>query len=191
MPVAIEPTSPTPPASPQDAMQIPAVGALLAGSPPALSLDIKGMKDTPDGLAIARAMPELFKAGIGAYKSKDGKTGVLFNQTQVHGEAVKQADDAGTLPELAPPFEVVNAKLAEVGPTGHPALNAQPPTGFAAPPSPMAPVPPQLSTGMVPPAPANKALKSARVNALKPGAPTSGPKPGAGRLANSILKPVV
>jgi hypothetical protein len=196
MPLDIQPAAPAPAAPVEqppvgDAFQIPAVGALLAGSPPAVSMDIKAMSGTPESRSIAKALPELMQAGLGLYKAKDGKTGVLFNQTRLHPQAVKAADKAGKLSEIAPSFEQVTAKLAELGPEGHPALTAEPPTGIAPPPGPESPTPPQLATGMVPPAPVSKTMRSARVNAVQPGSPTSGPKPGAGRVINTLQKRVV
>lgn len=147
------------------------MAGLLDGSTPALSLDIKATKDTPTGAAIASAMPSLLKAGIGAYRALDGKTGVLFNQQAIHANDIKAADKQGKLLELAPPLDSLQAATEQ--------------------PSPSAATPPQSNTGMIPPAPPSKALKSARVNAVKPGSPTSGPKPGAGRLQNMVMQPVI
>jgi hypothetical protein len=80
------------------------------------------------------------------------------------------------------------------------------PTGFASP-TPKAPpqMGGQLAPGQAPapaamsspsgpqglPAGAQRSLAGARIKALQPGAPTSGPEPGAGRLLNQILRPVV
>ena len=189
-PAAAQP-QPQPPAPVGDAMQIPAIGALLAGSPPAISMSIKAMSGTAESKAIAKGLPELMQAGMGLYKAKDGKTGVLFNQTRIHPDAIKAADKAGKLAEVAPSFDEVTAKLAELGPEGHPALTAEPPAGIAPPPAPEPPTPPQLASGIVPPAPPNKTLRAARINAVQPGSPTSGPKPGAGRVINTLQKRVV
>lgn len=145
------------------------MAGLLSGETPALSLDIKATKDTPTGAAIASAMPDLLKAGIGAYRALDGKTGVLFNQQAIHADDIKAADKQGKLLELAPPLDSLAAPQE----------------------APAAATPPQSNTGMIPPAPASKSLKSARVNAVKPGSPTSGPKPGAGRLQNMVMQPVI
>ena len=157
------------------------MAGLLAGSPPALSLDIKATKDTPLGQNLAKALPDLMKQGVGLYKGLDGNTGVLFNQRAIHTDDIKAADKAGKLLEVAPPIESLSPPPSDAG-----ASVAAP-----APPSTTTPTPPQTNTGMVQPAPVSKALKTARVNATKPGSPTSGPRPGAGRLQNMVMQPVV
>jgi len=135
-------------------------------------------------------------AGMGLYRTVAGDLGVLFNRMFISDEEISNADKSGQLAEIAPSFDEVNQMISASG-DKHPALNPdlQTPTGLKAgvPPTPGAtsPIqPPAVPTAApVKPAPPGQANAKAK-NAL-PGSPTSGPKPGAGRLLNQILKPVI
>jgi hypothetical protein len=128
---------------------------------------------------------------MGLYKGMSGDIGVLFNQMFITPEEIKQADTEGKLAELAPSFDEVGQKIQGLG-AKNPVLNKsfKPPTGFKK----ASPTPIPASTGQPPkpaPKPAPASTVSAKRGAMNPGSPTSGPAPGAGRLMNSILKPVV
>jgi hypothetical protein len=137
----------------------------------------------------------LTRAGFGFYQSLDGQTGVVFNMLYVHPEELKAADAAGQLKKIAPDYDSVHHSISKSG-RAHPALSGAPvPTGLKAAPVPQ---PPQMSqepppTANVPPpsAAAQKSLMGARIGNLAQGSPTSGPVPGAGRLLNQVLKPVL
>jgi hypothetical protein len=93
---------------------------------------------------------------------------------------------------VAPDFDILNHEVAKLG-LNHPIFKAQASAGLAMPASSQ---PPQAASGslpLAPPAPASvqRRLMQQRVTNLSGGAPTSGPAPGAGRLLNNILKPVV
>jgi hypothetical protein len=135
------------------------------------------------------------KAGMGFYRSLGGDLGVLFNQLFVHGNELQAADKAGTLAKIAPPFDAVNTEISKSG-ANHPLLQEgfQTPTSARQPAmaesgAPIAPT--GAPTPLMPTAPTPSKLIGAKIRALNPGSPTSGPKPGAGRLMNAILKPVV
>ena len=194
----VEPTTPESPAAPSPAkagaipdevLSIPAVQAVLAGKPAAVSAPIEEFAKRPEAAAIVENKDALLKAGFGLYRSLAGNVGVLFNTLHLHPEELKQADKAGQLLKIAPSFDQVNAAVSSSG-ANHPILNT---TSVPAGPkgAPM-PTPPQAATAPMPPPPASvqKRAMNARVTNLQPGAPTSGPQPGAGRLLNSILKPV-
>lgn len=174
---------------PDDLLQLPVVQSLLAGSPPAVSAPLQEFSKRGEAKVIADNAPTLMKAGMGFYKSLDGATGVIFNQMYVHGEEIKQADAAGKLQEVAPPYDAVEGAVSKSG-LAHPALSGKTP---AAPANAAIPTPPQAAQapmqGM--PASAQRKLATARVKNLDPGGPTSGASPGAGRLLNSIMKPVI
>lgn len=175
---------------PDEVVQIPAMQALLAGQPAALSASIEEMGQRPEAKAIIANKDPLMQAGIGLYRSLDGATAVMFNQFHIHGEEIKQADEQGQLLEVAPPFDMVNDQVAKSG-EGNPVLSAEGPQGgFKEAP---APTTPQAgSTPPVEPAMAKaKPSAAARAKNATPGSPTSGPKPGQGRLLNQILKPVI
>lgn len=191
----VEPTAdaPTAPAKgkgsgglPSELLQLPAFQALFAGQPPALSAPVADFTKRPETKLVADNKSGLMKAGIGFYRSVGGDLGVVFNQMFVSGEELKAADAAGQLLEIAPPFDTVSASVAQSG-ANNPVLNAQTPSGPRGAP---VPTPPQ-SGGKSPSAASQRKVTAARVMNIQPGAPTSGPSPGAGRLLNSILKPVI
>lgn len=177
---------------PDELLQIPAIQAVVAGSPPAVSMKIEGAGERPEVKLIAENKDPLLQAGFAFYRSMSGDLGVLFNQMKIHAEDIKAADKAGKLRLVAPDFDLVNHEVSKLGPN-HPVNTATPGQDFAQPTSAGAPQAASGSLPLMPPAPASvqRRLAQQRVMNLSGGAPTSGPAPGAGRLLNSILKPVV
>jgi hypothetical protein len=170
---------------PPEVLQIPAMQAILAGSPPAVGDKIKTFESRPEAATLSQARKTLAKAGTGFYKSADGTTGVIFNRFYVSPQELVQADKAGSLSKLAPPWDEVTKSILSAGPN-HPALaNPTTPAGFK---SDAAPVSPGVA---IAPSKVPDPVATARMQVLKAGAPSSGSVPGAGRLVNSILKPVV
>lgn len=199
----VEPNAPTAPAAPTAAeapaeeggdipdelLKIPAVQAVVVGSPPAISTRLDKANDKPEFKVIAENRDALLGAGIGFYQSLSKEWGVMFNSMKISPEDIKAADQQGQLRTIAPDFDLVNHEVAKLGPY-HPARN----TG-AAPALPASATPPQSASGQLPlmpppPASVQRRLAQQRVMNLNPGAPTSGPAPGAGRLLNQVLKPV-
>jgi hypothetical protein len=218
-PSAIPPEAQTPPVEPiqepsaqvpEEIIQIPAMQAVFSGSPPAVSARIKEFARMEEAKLIAQNKDVLQQAGIGFYKALSGELGVIFNQFYIHPSDIQAADKQGKLLQIAPPIEQVDAAVAKAG-ANHPALARNSvPGGPAA--SRSASLPPQFSSGQPAsasgsapaprtpsqggssqgaPAGLQRTLLKARLSALAPGAPTSGPSPGSGRLLNQILKPVV
>lgn len=175
---------------PDDVLKIPAFGPLMAGSPPALSTNIKNLDKTEEGKTIAKNAGPLQAAGIGFYRALSGDIGVMFNQLYINGDALKQADQAGQLTQVAPDFNTVNNEAAKAGPI-NPVLTAGAPPAAAA--MAPAPEPPQMASGRLPSPPASTQtrLAGARAKNLQPGSPTSGPAPGRGRLLAGLLKPAI
>lgn len=166
----------------------PLIQAVTAGAPPAVSGSIEEFSKRPETKLLTEHRDTLFEAGFGLYRSLDGGTGVLFNQRFINGEALKQADQAGQLQQVAPPFDTVEGEISKSG-LKHPSL--KPPSGQA-----MAqPPPPAVASATSAPAPlpasAQRKGLTAKISNVQPGSPTSGPVPGAGRLLNNILKPVL
>jgi hypothetical protein len=200
--VAPSAATPPPPETPAEAaqglpdelLQIPAIQGLLAGAPAAVSMKIKGSEDRDEIALISENKDAVMAAGMGFYKSMSGEIGVMFNALKISPEDLRAADKAGKLETLAPDFDKVNLEISKSG-EKHPILNASAPAAqFASPASTQ--TPPQAASGslpLVPPAPASvaKKLASQRAANLTPGAPSSGASPGAGRILNSIMKPVV
>lgn len=178
---------------PDDLLQIPAMQAVVAGAPAAFSANLETFSKMPESKIIAANKDGMMKAGLGLYRSLDGTQGVIFNQLFLSPDEIKAADQAGSLLEVAPPFDQLNAQVASSG-TANPVLAEGPrPSGFksgagaapaAAPAAPVGEIKP-------PGAGVQKSLASARSKNLQLGAPTSGPEPGGGRLLASILKPVI
>jgi hypothetical protein len=170
---------------PDEVVQVPAVQALLAGSPPAVSTPVK--TEDPSVKVIWENRDALQQAGISFYKSLAGDTGVIFNMLRIPPDVISEADKAGKLLEIAPP-------ISSIDPAGNPLQgdievpNAFPTPPPASPPAPSAPV-----GSAQPKAPANVLgkLQGTRQGLIKPGGPTSGSRPGAGRVLNALTKPVV
>lgn len=183
---------------PDEVLKIPAIQAILAGQPAAVSAPLKEFSARPEAKAIIKNAPTLQQAGFGLYRSLSGDLGVLFNQMHIHGEDLVNADKAGKLTEVAPPFDQVNDAVGKSG-KDHPILKTQGvPNGFKS----ATPVqPPQASPEVTNPAPAPQSMggpgpaqlqaNRARLQNLAVGGPISGPRPGAGRILNNVLKPVV
>lgn len=176
---------------PDELLQIPAIQAITAGQPPAVSAQIKALEKTPEGQVLKKYAEPMMKAGFGFYRSLGGDLGVIFNQLYINPEQLKQADKVGQLSQVAPPWDQVSAAIASSG-QNNPVLTSQGPPEVAAAPPPVEP--PQVATGVMPSPPAASAQKvsaNARAKNVQPGGPLAGAKPGAGRILNNILKPVI
>ena len=180
------------PALPDDVLKIPAMNALLQGSPPATYAPIKSKM--PEIETLSKHAQDLKNAGFAAFKSESMPGNfVLFNGLIIKPEEVMQADSAGKLDSVAVPFQTLvesyakakrgaDVNTAEADGMGAPAAQAG--AGGA--------IPPVGGSGVPPlPASAQRQAMSARVMNLQPGSPTSGPAPGRGRVLNAISKPVV
>jgi hypothetical protein len=160
--------------------------ALVAGSPPAVSANVEAAQQTEFGQLVTQHGPQMQQAGFGFYRSQDGNLGVVFNQLHIPGEEIQKADQAGNLTQVAPPLEVVEQAILG-DPSANPVLSSQ-----GVPNAPAVATP----SGATPPAGAPPTATPSRVTTqrkqnLTAGSPTSGPRPGAGRILNEILKPVV
>ena len=173
---------------PDEVLQIPAMSALLQGAPAAFSMPLAGAEKRPEVAAIMGAKDAIFAAGLNTYRSLSGDVGVLFNQMFLPAEELMAADKAGELLKVAPPFDQVNEAVAKAPLDAHPAMMAPKHAPAAAQAGP--PTPPAFSAGKMS-AGGQEKLLAARLKNMQPGPPSSGTKPGAGRLLNQILKPVV
>lgn len=210
----VEPTEPQDTAVenqiPDEVLRLPAMQALIAGSPPAVSAKLSDFANRPEAKLMAENKDALLAAGMGFYKSLSGDLGVVFNSLHIHPSDLQAADKAGKLLDIAPPVDQVDAAVSKSG-TGNPVLQA---TGVPGGPAMArsATIPPQSGSGGLSGAPTKapapmtlpaggghqgtpaslqRNLMQARVKNIQPGTPTSGASPGAGRLLNQILKPVV
>lgn len=205
-PIGAATAAPVEPSSPQpseeaaaslspEILQIPAMQGILAGEPAAFSVPIAGFEARPEGKIIISNKDPLMQAGIGFYRSLGGDIGAIFNRFFLADTEIQQADKEGRLAEIAPSFEQVNQMISQSG-QQNPMFSAkQRPTGIKSAgatvpvPGPVANVsqPAAAPTGQRTPA----RLLGAKMRNLDVGSPTEGSKPGAGRLLNSILKPVL
>jgi len=170
---------------PDDLLKIPAVQAITAGQPAAFSAILSQFEKVPEAKIIAKNKDALMQAGFGFYRSLDGQKGAVFNQLFMSPDEIKAADQAGQLDQVAPPFEQLNMDVAKAGMNNPVLTEGARPEGFKAGAAPTGASPAPMAAG------AQKTLASKRANALTPKGPTSGAAPGAGRLLNNILKPVI
>lgn len=170
---------------PDDLLQIPAMQAVVAGSPGAFSAVLSQFEKRPEAKIILANKDNLMQAGFGLYRSLDGQTGVVFNQLFLSPDEVKMADQQGQLQIIAPPFDQLNMEVASAGMDNPVLAEGARPEGFAAGAAAPSAGPPPMAAS------AQKSVATKRANNLQPGSPTSGPVPGEGRLLNNILKPVI
>lgn len=165
---------------PESVLKIPAVHALLQGSPPAFFVDSK-TKD-PDIKTLEKHTKELTGAGIGAFpaQSLPGNV-VVFNSLVLPPEEIMKADQEGSLDSIAVPWETLKAEYEKTGDEeAAPAVSAAGvPTGEPAP------------AGAPPTAGVQSKLMQKRISNLAVGSPTSGVRPGGGRVLNAIVNPAV
>jgi len=173
---------------PDEVLQIPAMSALLQGAPAAFSMPLAGAEKRPEVAAIIGAKDAIFAAGLNTYRSLSGDVGVLFNQMFLPAEELMAADKAGQLLKVAPPFDQVNDAVAKAPLDAHPAMMSPKHAPAAAQAGP--PTPPAFSAGQMPSGQEEKLL-AARLKNMQAGPPSSGARPGAGRLLNQITKPVI
>lgn len=189
---AVEPTTPEATGTdlPQELLQIPAFQGIIAGEPAAFSVPIAGFENSPEGKLITANKDPLLKAGMGFYRSLGGDIGAIFNRMFLADTEIQTADKEGRLTEVAPPLSEVNQMISQSG-QANPVLQDKPrPTGLKsagpAAPAPGPTVPPNQLANKSP----ARAIQ-AKMRNLDVGSPTEGAKPGAGRVLNQILKPVL
>jgi hypothetical protein len=165
--------------------EVPALQLLMQGSPPA-TIASKDAK-FPELDTVGKHIKDLGRAGFGVYQTKDKANVVVFNGLLVTPDEVKAADEAGTLDQIATPYEQLRSEFAAGATEAGGAAPASEAGGGVS-----AGVTTAAASGGAPAAPAaQRALTAERVTNLQPGSPTSGPAPGQGRILNSLLKPVV
>lgn len=160
---------------PDDVLKIPAISALMAGSPPA-TYAAENSK-SPELAILEKNIDAMTKAGFGLYRTKDKANFVLFNNLVITPEEVKKADAEGNLDSIAAPFDDLNKEMS----VGFKGTEAE---GEVAP-APAAPA------GSPPSSSAQKKTQAARLKNVQPGSPTDGPRPGQGRVLNNITKSVI
>lgn len=159
---------------PQEVLELPIMAGLLQGAPPAVWAPI-GTKGPEVSVVLAHA-PELNKAGFGFYRDEKAGLDVFYNSRFVSPDLIKKAAEKGKIKDVASPLEEVSAQIN--GSVGAPAGVAEPGAVPAA---------SVKAAASLPDTPVN----TARLNNVQPGSPTDGPRPGAGRVLNNIIKPTI
>lgn len=183
VPESVEAASPAPEISeapapdvnalPPEVASLPVIQAVAIGQPAAV-LVTREDEDNPAVALIAGAAQELPAAGLALYA--DDERGVLFNPGMISPQEIALAVKDGTIDKLAMPLgmleQAMNDLMAEEG--GAEGAVASP------------------SGPAVPAAPAGtkRQINAARVQNLKPQAPTAGAKAGQG-LVNDLTRPVI
>jgi hypothetical protein len=163
---------------PDEVLQLPFMAALLQGKPAATYVDNDA--PPPEAEIILKYADPLADAGFRIYASKSKPVTVFYNAAVLPPEEVQAADNEGKLDQVAVPFSELQELFAgikregggEASPEAAPAAGAAPAQPMGGP-------------------PVNQQTTNARVRNLAPGAPTSGPTPGQGRIMANITKPVI
>ena len=133
--------------------------------------------DYPRGDELSQHAQTLIDIGLGVYIDKQ-QNSVVFNPVVVSVEEVEKAGEAGELEQLFPEY----GKLTGETPTNSSAAPMN--SASVLPPSPSGAIPKQTAS-------AANSTNNARLKNMTPGAPTSGPFPGAGRVVNTLAKRAV
>ena len=152
----------------------------------------------PKAYKIAENWQELMDLGLDFYWTKDEST-ILFNPAKISEQELITADKQGILTKVLPDYETLSGERPQKPPKGvQVGLGLNQPGGAS--PAPAAP-PGVPNPGRIAPVPGvgpapgglDKKLATARVNNLNVAAagPTTGPRPGAGRVLNATATPAV
>lgn len=168
---------------------IPAVRMLAIGEPPAFR--VEPGQYFPELEPLGKDIDKVLQGGLDIFKTQGGEV-VVYNPLFIGEAELKQADATGKLGEIIPPYgelsgsepqEVSDEKFQELvqaqdaAPSKMQALSVE--------------EAPQQAAAQPPPAKVQGQINSARVQNVKPQAPTSGPAPGSGRVLNGLLKRAV
>lgn len=158
---------------PEEVLEIPIMRGILEGAPPAVFAPV-GTK-SPEIATVLKHGKELLAAGLGFYRDEKNKLDVFFNTRFIQPELVEAAAKKNKIPEIASPLLETMAQFNDAA--GIPTTSAASPSAA------------QVGTSgtTMPDTPVN----TARLNNLEPGSPTEGPRPGAGRILNNLIKPVI
>ncbi len=176
---------------PTEVRSNPVVKQVLVGSVPGV-LFRPGVY-YPKAAKLGKHIEDLMDVGMDFYKAFDSSF-VFFNPRSVTEAQLRKADEEGQLAALVPDYEVISGEAPGTPPEGWAEELAGVNTESA---STMLPGT-QKTTPMANASPAgaptgaeDAKLAAARAKNLLPGAPTTGPRPGAGRVLNNLAKPVV
>jgi hypothetical protein len=163
-------------------LKIPAMAALLSGSIKAISALRSDATNDPDIKAVKDAALPLVSAGFSFYKGKTRD--VISNSLKIDPQVIAKADQADLLDDVATPWESLKSiDLSVAKQPAKPVVVA--PVVAQAPAVTPAPAPVVESTG------ANTAATVAGAQNLQPKPPADQVRPGAGTVANLLVKRAV
>lgn len=157
---------------PEEVLALPIMAGLLNGAPPAVYTPV-GSKSEEISIVLKHGK-ELNAAGFGFFRDEKNKLDVFYNSKFLDPKLIEAAAKKNKIPEVASDLATVTAQLN--GAAGEAGGVTPTPSAGGMP-----------SGAVLPDTPVN----TARLGNLQPGAPTSGPMPGSGRILNSIVKPVI
>lgn len=157
---------------PTEILEMPVFAGILQGAPAALWTNT-GDKSVEATTAV-KNQKALADTGIFLYRDKPSKLDLIFNAQFISKELIDKAAEKGKLKDVASPLAETVASFNGTG--------AAPEAGGGSLPAGGTP-----GAGGLPETPIN----TQRLSNLQPGSPTSGPSPAAGRVINSIQKPVI
>lgn len=195
-PAAPEPANPF--NLPPDVARVPVVQMVSLGQPPAVR--IGPGEYYPELEVVVDNTDVLLQSGLDIYGAQD-KSMIFFNPLVVTVEELQHLDQTGQLPDAVPdyaaltgsmPQEIPDGKVGELVDKGDQMATKL--TSLGGSEQPAAPV--EQSSGMPTPVPApppgvQRAAANNQVQNLQAmsGSPTSGPRPGGGRLLNALMRP--
>ena len=184
--------APTPSDVPDTIAKNPALVAVLTGQIPGVLA--KGTDVYPSAQNLSDSPEDIDSVGLRLFVSQGDGSRVIYNPAAVSEDEIQAADAAGKLADMFPDYGVLTGEQPVQGDPTVPLDDQLAATGAPSPAlDPAGPAATTLSAMMPPPPPATitKPLNRERVANLQPGPPTTGPKPGAGRLANMLATSAV
>ena len=160
----------------------PAFVAILTGQIPGVLFPMD--REYASAVPLRNSPEDLDAVGLEMYITGAQDSAVIFNPEVVSVEELQAADQADKLAEILPEYGELTGEQPQPVQPNTPLEQDLASTGA---PSPSLPPPTEGGDIMAPPPSAvSKPLNKVRAKNVVPGGPTTGPKPGAGRVANML-----
>ncbi len=199
VPIETPPLSPEPGAAsaatreveiPDEVSNNPLVKDLLIGKIPGVR--VPDDQYYPKAMKLAEKPENLMNLGLAFYFAENEDSTVLYNPSQISETELQTADQQGVLSQIIPDYGILTGETPQKPPWATGKGVGTSGGGKAAGRPQSAPAQGVVtSPGTPPPARVQTRLASDRVKALNVASagPTSGPMPGAGRVANALAVP--
>lgn len=175
---------------PDEVSNNPLVKDILVGKIPGVR--VPDDQYYPKAMRLAEKPENLMNLGLAFYFAEQEDSTVLYNPAQISETELQTADQQGTLSQIIPDYGILTGETPQKPPWAKGKGVETFGGGKAAGRPQSAPAPGVVaSPGTPPPARVQTRLASDRVKALNvvSEGPTSGPMPGAGRVANALAVP--